>query len=236
MHVGVGQGDEPPDQVADEAEAAGLRAVAEDRDRLVGQRLAQEGGHRAAVVRAHAGAVGVEDPDDAGVHALLAQVGHRQGLGVALGLVVDAARADRVDVAPVVLGLRVHQRVAVDLGRRGQQEAGALGLGEAERVVGAVGADLQRVERQPRVVDRAGRRGHVEDEVDRLVDLVVLGDVEHQELEVGAADVLDVGQRPGLEVVDADHAIAPLEQVIAKVRAEEARTAGDKAGGHGSGG
>ena len=147
----------PADQVVDVAEGARLAAVAEDRDRAVGQRLAQEGRDRAAVVRAHARAVGVEDPHDRRVHALLAVVGHRQRLGVALGLVVDAARADRVDVAPVVLGLRVDLRVAVDLARRRQQEAGAVRLGQPERVMRAVRADLQRVQRQAQVVDRRRR-------------------------------------------------------------------------------
>ena len=103
----------------DVAERARLGAVAEHGDRPVLQRLAQERRDRAAVVRAHPRAVGVEDPHDRGVDALLAVVGHRQRLGVALGLVVDAARADRVHVAPVGLRLRVHLRIAVDLGRRG---------------------------------------------------------------------------------------------------------------------
>ena len=155
----------------DVTEAARLGAVAEDGERPVGERLAQEGGDRAAVVGAHARAVGVEDAHDRRVDALLAVVGHRQRLGVALGLVVDAARADRVDVAPVGLGLRVYLRIAVDLAGGGDQEAGAMALGEAERVVGAVGADLERVQGQPQVVDRRGGRGEVVDEVDGLVDL-----------------------------------------------------------------
>ena len=153
-------------------------------------------GNGAAVVGPHPGAEGVEDPDDARVDPLLAQVGHGERLGVALGLVVDAARADRVDVPPVGLGLGMHERIAVDLGGGGEEEPGALDLREAERVVGAVGAHPQRVQRQPRVVDRAGRRGHVVDEVDRLVDLVVRRDVDHPELEVRAVgDVLDVAER-----------------------------------------
>ena len=174
----------PRDQVVDVAEAARLAAVAEDGQRLVLERLAQEGRDRAAVVRAHPRAVGVEDPHDAGVDALLAVVGHRQRLGVALRLVVDAARADRVDVAPVGLRLGVDLRVAVDLGGGGEQEAGALELRQAEHVVGAVGADLERVQRQAQVVDRAGRRGEVVDEVDRLVDVERLGQVVLQEGEV----------------------------------------------------
>ena len=69
------------------------------------------------------------------------------------------------------------------------------------------------------------------DEVDRLLDEVRLDDVDVQELEaLGVADVLDVGQRPGLEVVDADHAVAAREQLVAQVRAEEAGAAGDQAG------
>ena len=99
----------------DVTERARLRPVAEDRDRPVLQRLAQERRDRAAVVRAHPRPVGVEDPHDRGVHALLAVVGHRQRLRVALGLVVDAARPDRVHVAPVGLRLRMDLRIAVDL-------------------------------------------------------------------------------------------------------------------------
>ena len=138
--LGLGHRDVAADLVVDVAEAARLAAVAEHGQRLVLQRLAQEGRDRAAVVRAHPRAVGVERPDDPGVDALLAVVGHRQRLGVALGLVVDAAGADRVHVAPVGLGLGVHLRVAVDLRGRGEHEPGPLLLRQAEHVVGAVGA------------------------------------------------------------------------------------------------
>src|SRR5215213_6866226 len=60
----LGERDQPPDQVVDVTEAAGLGAVPEDRDGLPLHRLADEGGDRAAVVGAHSGPVGVEDPDD----------------------------------------------------------------------------------------------------------------------------------------------------------------------------
>ena len=190
------------------------------------------GRDRATVVRPHARAVGVEDPDDRRVDALLAVVRHRQRLGVALRLVVDAARADRVDVAPVGLRLRVHLRIAVDLARRGEQEPRALHLGEAERVVRAVRADLERLQRQAQVVDRARRAREVVDEVDRLRDLDVLRQVVRQEDERVAAEMLDVGERARLEVVDADHPVAPAEQRLAEVGAEEAGAAGHHRGWH----
>ena len=50
--------------------------------------------------------------------------------------------------------------------------------------------------------------------------------------ELVGADVRDVGQRAGLEVVDADHAVAAAQQLVAEVRAEKAGAAGDQTGGH----
>src|ERR1700716_988064 len=44
--------------------------------------------------------LGFEDPDDPGLDAVVTVIGHRDRLGEPLGLVVAAARADRVDVAP----------------------------------------------------------------------------------------------------------------------------------------
>ena len=46
------------------------------------------------------------------------------------------------------------------------------------------------------------------------------------------ADVGDVLQRPGLEVVDADHPMALPEQVLTEMGAEEAGPAGDDACAH----
>src|SRR5215211_6300130 len=136
-----------PDQIVDVAEAPGLRAVAEDGHGHVVERLAHEGRNRAPVVRAHARPIGVEDARDGRVDALLAVIRHGHRLGVALRLVVDATRSDRVDVPPVALGLRVDLRVAVDLARGREQDARTLPLCEAERVVRTVRADLQRMQR-----------------------------------------------------------------------------------------
>src|SRR5947208_8215755 len=55
--------------------------------------------------------IGVEDGGNRRVHPLLPVVGHRKRLGVALGLVIDPARGDRVGVAAVGLWFRVNLRV-----------------------------------------------------------------------------------------------------------------------------
>ena len=116
-------------------------------DGLAGQGLGHEGRHGSAVVHTHPRTVGVEDARDPDVDAVGAVVGERQCLGVALGLVVDTAGADRVDVTPVGLGLGMHLRVAVHLGGRGQQEPRLLGQCQPQRVVGTERPDLQRLDR-----------------------------------------------------------------------------------------
>jgi hypothetical protein len=63
------------------------------------------------------------------------------------------------------------------------------------------------VEREPHVVDRARERGEVVDEVERLVDRDRLAHVVVQERERVVAQALDVGERPGLEVVETDDAM-----------------------------
>ena len=73
----------------------------------------------------------------------------------------------------------------------------------------------------------------MEDVVDRLVELDVLHEVVVDERERAIANVLDVLERSRVQVVDADHAVAALEQVVAEVRAEEAGSAGHDSSGHG---
>src|SRR4030065_2751483 len=96
------------------------------RDRLAVEGLLEEPRHGPAVSPAHPWTVRVEEPRDLDRDAVGPVVGHGLGLRVPFGLVVHAAGADGVDVAPVALGLGMDLRVAVDLGGRGEHEAGAL--------------------------------------------------------------------------------------------------------------
>jgi hypothetical protein len=72
----------------------------------------------------------------------------------------------------------------------------------------------------------------VVDEVHRPVDLVVRGDVGLHPLKLGTAQVLDVLERARFEVVDADHAIAALEEEFAQMGAEKAGATRDQTGSH----
>ncbi len=213
------------DQIVDVAERAGLVALAVDRDRLAGQRLHDEVRHHAPVLRVHPGAVGVEDARHLDADLVLAQVVEEERLGAALALVVAGARADGVRAATVLLDLRVHLGIAVDLAGGGLEDLRAGPLGQAQHVDGAVDAGLGRRHRIVLVVNRRGRAGHVVDvvhlDVERERD-VVPQDLEHRVVH----QVHDVRLAPREIVVGADHVVTVVEEPLAEVRAQKARTAG----------
>ena len=66
------------------------------------------------IIQTHTGAIGVENTDDTGIEAVRTMIGHRQGFGVAFGLVVDTAWANRIDIAGVVFALGMLERIAID--------------------------------------------------------------------------------------------------------------------------
>ena len=139
--------------------------------------------------------------------ACLASIVEKQRLGAALALVVAGARTDRIDVAPIILGLGMNSRVAVDLRRRGLENFRTQALGEAQHVDCAVHARLRRLHRVVLVVHRRCRAGKIVDFVD--FDIERKRHVVPHQLEALFADeVRDVALRTGEEVVDADH-VAP---------------------------
>src|SRR6202044_1203833 len=175
-----------------------------------------------AVVRPHPRAVGVEDAHDLRIDLVTLAVGHGQRLGEAFRLVVHTARADRVYVAPVVLALRVDQRIAVYLGGRGEQEARALLPRQPQRVDGPDRADLQRLYRQLGVVHGARGRGEGERGGHLPAHGGELGHVVAPQPERGVLDQMrDVSGGSGAEVIQAYYRAAVRQQPFGKVRAEE---------------
>ena len=88
-----------------------------DRDVTAHQRLHDEVRHHAPVVRMHARTVGVEDARYLDAQLVLAPVVEKQRLGAALAFIIAGTDANRVDVAPILFGLRMHAGIAIDLGR-----------------------------------------------------------------------------------------------------------------------
>ena len=221
------EADEAVDQVVDEAEGPGLGSLAVHGEVVALEGLDDEVGDDAPVVGEHAGAVGVEDADDADIDAVLAVVVKEEGLGGTLPLVVAGAQPDGVDVAPVGLGLGVDVGVSVDLGGGGLEDAGLHPLGEAEAVDRPDHGGLHGLDGVELVVRRGGRAGQVVDAVD--LELEGVDDVVPYELESGIPhEVPDVGLPPGEEVVEADDVVSLPDESVAEMGAEEAGPSGDQ--------
>ena len=230
--LGRHQAQQAIDHVVDITERAGLQAVAVDRDVVAEQRLHDEVRHHPAVVRVHARAISVEDARDLDAHAMLAPVIEEQRLGAALAFVVAGPDPDRIDAPPIVLGLRMDFRIAVDLGGRRLQDLGAGALGEAEHVDGAVDAGLGGLHRIVLIVHGRGRAGQVVDLVD--LDIERKRDVVAHQLEPRMTDEMrEVVLVAGEEVVHAEDVVARRQQALAKMRAQEAGPAGDEDSLHG---
>ena len=175
----------------------------------------------------HARTVGVKYARDLDFELVLAVIIEEQRFSAALAFVVTAARADRVDAAQVVFGLRMDFRVAVDFGSRGLQDARLDALGKPQHVDCAMHGGLGRLHRVELVVDRRGRAREVVDLVD--FDVERKRDVVAHQLEVGVGgEVREVLLAAGEVIVHAQHVAARREQLFAQMRAEKAGTAGNQ--------
>ena len=213
------------DEVVDVAEGAGLTAVTVDRDRFAAKGLHHEGGHDPAVVDVGARPVGVEYPCNLDRHVMLAPIVEEQRLRTALAFVVAGARPDRVDVAGVVLDLRMDVGVAVHLAGRRLEDGRPHPLRKPQHVDGAVHADLGGLHGVEPVVDRGGRTGEVVDLVD--LDVERERDVVPDGFEAGVRQCRgDVVPRSREVVVDAQDLVAAREQAFTEMGAEEPRPAG----------
>ena len=221
----VHEANEAVDQVRHVAEGSCLLSVAEDGDRLVEQGLADEVRNDAPVMRMHAWAVSVENARHLDGHVELTVVVEEERFRATLAFVVARARANRIDVSPVILALRMDIRVAIDLAGRGLQDPGSRAAREAQHVDGAVHARFRGLHGVKLIVDRRRRACEVVDLVDFDIDReshVVANELEARVVE----QMRDVVTRTGEEIVQADDVAALFEQSIAKVRAEKSRATG----------
>ncbi len=76
---------------------------------------------------------------------MLPVVVEKQGLGTSLAFIIAGARADRIDVTPVALRLRMNFRIAIHFGGRCLKNGNTQSLGQAQRIDSADDAGLERL-------------------------------------------------------------------------------------------
>ena len=223
---------ERADRVPDVTEAPRLGAVPVDLQRLVPEGRPHEPGHDHAVLGALPRADGVEEARDDDVEARLAVVREREELvhRLRVGVRPPALRRRPVD-PPVVLGERpLLPMVAVDLGGRGDEHPLAEGVGVLQDELRPAEVRHERAHRLLDDQPHADGGGEVVDDVAAVDELVDGGRVQHRvDDEVEArpvAQVRDVLERAGREVVQHPHLDALVEQELGEVRADEPGSAG----------
>src|SRR5438445_13874254 len=97
----------------------------------------------------------------------------------------------------------------------------------------AEGTDLERLNRFFQVIDGAGRRGEMQNVIERTLDVDVIGDIVLDEAESAPAQqVLDVGGTSGDEIIHADDFMTALQEQFAEMGAEKAGPACDQRARH----
>ena len=77
-----------------------------------------------------------------------------QRLGAALAFIITGARTNRVNVAPIVLSLRMNAGIAVHFGGRGLEDFSSQSLGQPQHIDRAEDACLGGLHRIVLIVDR----------------------------------------------------------------------------------
>jgi hypothetical protein len=108
------------------------------------------------------------------------------------------------------------------------QETGLVFARQVENISGSLGADIERLRTEPRVIGGAGRGGEVEQiihssQVEREANVLL-----HQGEAGVMAQTGQVGSTPGGEIVHPDYLVALGKKGLAQVRAEKAGGAGDQ--------
>ena len=149
----------------------------------------------------HARAIGVENPGDFDIQTVLAPIVKEQGFRTALTLVVAGAWANRVDVAPIILGLGVNGRITIDFGRGRLKNSCPHTFSESQHVDRTVDTCFCRLHGIVLVVNRRGRTRKIVNLIDLHIERK--GNIVPDQLEMRMTEqVFNVPARSGEEIVD----------------------------------
>jgi len=101
------------DQVGYITKAARLATIAKHRQGFMVKRLTDKCWYDSAIFQTHPWPISIKDPDNFSIHSMIAVVGHRYRFGESFSLIVHPTGADRINVAPIILALRMDQRITI---------------------------------------------------------------------------------------------------------------------------
>ncbi len=156
-------------------------------------------------------------------------VGHGHGLGKAFGLIIDPPWTDGVHIPPVILRLRMKQRVPVHFRSGSEEEASLFLLRQPQCFVRPQRPYFQRLNGIIEVIHRTGWRGKMEDGIYLSLDKDIIGNIMLDKSEAGVSSQMGyVLRRSCDQVVQAQNFMPFRDEPIAKMTSNKARPSGDK--------
>ena len=124
-----------------------MLSVAIDCEVAASQRLNDKIRDYPAIVLLHARTVRIEDSRNPRINLVLPVIVHHQSFGYPFALVITTAYSDRVDVSPILFGLRVFRRISVYFRGGRLQDARVDSFGQSQHIQGAHDIGLDRFDR-----------------------------------------------------------------------------------------
>src|SRR5438270_13735390 len=117
----------------------------------------------------------------------------------------------------------MHQWIPINLRGACQKESRPLVFGQSQRLMGAQRPDLQGLNRQLEIVNRAGGRCEMPHVIHRNIEKNELRHILLNEPEVSvASEMRDVIHAPGYEIINPDYFMTALKQIVGQMGAEKA--------------
>src|SRR5262249_10567986 len=145
--------------------------------------------------------IGVENPGDFDLQTVLAPIVKEQGFRTALTLVVAGPWANWINVAPIIFGLGVNARIAIDFRGGRLKNSCSDAFCKSQHVDRTVHACFCRLYRIVLIMDGRSRTR----EIVNLIDLHIEreGDIVPDQLEMPMTEqVFDIPSRAGEKIVD----------------------------------
>ena len=162
----------------------------------------------------HARPVRVEYPGDLDTQFVLAPIIKEQRLGAALTFIVTGTWTNRVDVAPIVLGLRMNAGIAVYFGGRGLEDFSSQSFSQSQHIDRAVDAGFGGLHGIVLIVDRRCGTRQIVNFVH--FDIQRKGNIVPDHLEIFMVkELFDISTDASKEIVDTHDYCSVGKQVLA---------------------
>jgi hypothetical protein len=164
----------------------------------------------------HAGTIGVEDTNNLDVNSVLAVIVEEESFGTSLSFIIAGTWSDGIDIAPVLLRLRVNCGIAIDLACRGLEDSALQAFCKPQHVDCSMHRGLRCLHRIVLIVNGGCWTG-------KVVDFIYLNKQRKAHIVTKKLEswmivkVVDISLGAGEQIVCAKHFVTLLKKPVNEV-------------------